>query len=67
MSTTPHGDPSEPRPRQTRNSSCADNGPIPEVRYVDFLDAQRDPTVKEFLRDAQDESDRLKREGLIHL
>lgn len=45
----------------------ADPPLIPEVKYEDFLAAQRNPKIKRFLQEAKAESDELKRKGLIHL
>lgn len=40
--------------------------PTPDIPLENFLEAQRDPKVKKFLREAQAESQELKDKGQIH-
>jgi hypothetical protein len=41
--------------------------PTPRIPLETFLEAQRDPKVREFHRLAKAEDDRLKGEGFVHL
>jgi len=42
-----------------------DTQPLPRIPLGDFNAAQRDPEVKQALREAEEEGLRLKREGLL--
>jgi len=58
------------KPRAASNPGSrrvsGESGPLPRVRLDEFLEAQRDPKVKQALHDAQKEGIQLRREGLIH-
>lgn len=57
----------EPEDRNSPGNPRANAMPTLEIRYEDYLEAQRDPEVKKLMREAQAEGDALKREGLIYL